>query len=294
MKRLDVWYILFVIFFGILSFSLVTYYSVNPGVKDNQTFLCDDLLKANQQKLNHPYLVQGVFLFIGIVFFVFTVPCSTSLMWKKKKMKYKMKWRIIAYVVVGICLSLTFGILWGRLGSLGRGGEARWMSPSFMDTCQSSDLRYINKLCGKNKNLIHADYSGELKFADLNCSASEWIVSFSTGYPSFLIAIQVVLVVSSTVLSAHLDPFSVGVISTILILGMGMAAMAPNEAYFSTILCSYLLGIIASVVSGILFGFSYAFDYESRRGQLPYSTKDLPPKELQAPEAPGSPSVMTN
>lgn len=187
-------------------------------------------------------------------------------------MRNKIKWRIVAFVFVGMCLSLSSGIIWGRLG------KARWMSPSFLDTCQSSDLRHIKSLCGNNENLIHTNYSGELKFADLNCSSSEWIVGFSSGYPSFLIAFQAVLVVSTTMFSAHLDPFSVGVISTFLLLGMGMASMASNEAYISTILWSYLLGIITTFVPGFWIVFSSVLD------GLQHS--DMPPGNISFSEIP--------
>lgn len=181
------------------SFSLLAYYSFNPGVKDNQTFLCNDLMKANLPKMKYPYLVfLAIFLALGIgLFFVSAIKSNN------KKMTYITKWRFVAYVVVGICLSLSFGIIWGRLG---KGSEAKWISPSFLDVCKSSDLQHINSLCGNNKNLIPATYFRELEFADLNCLSSEWMVSFSSGYPSFLIAIQTVLLVSSTIQGWHIFP----------------------------------------------------------------------------------------
>lgn len=73
-----------------------------------------------------------------------------------------------------------------------------------------------------------------------------------------------------------------------LLLATDVVTMASNEAYPSTILWSHLLGIIAAVVSGLLFVFvflaSISMDHDFRRGKLPCNVKELSPQELKALE----------
>ncbi len=280
----------FVIIFGILAVSLVTFYSINPGVKE-QSLKCSEILEATHLTTKYPYLGQGILLTTGVIFFIVAILTGELSMppmtrQESAESSRRMKKAFAASVFIGIFLSLCIGALYI--------GSRTFVSPSFMATCKPFKLKHIQFFC----SAMSSPEEIFVKVAQLNCTAAEHVLAFTGSCNPIMMTIQTFLM--SILILWTIERFSVlsisrvivnSVMATFFILGIGCTAMNANEAYLNTFIHQSLIGIKVAAATSFIFGGLLAATHESHQ---PLPSRDLPDQRLPAaPRVSSMPALVS-